>query len=168
MGEAWEITIQDLGKRKAALEEELAEIELTLASLRKLYKVSSIPSHESLRPISPPPLYGGMTLPPTRPSAPNAGRFSSISVRWAVLWLLNDDLTEGASTPEIAQHLLSDGVTSKSTNFNSNVSAVLSAMRDRGEVQQDATKWFLTDDGRQAWSHIRSSRVFNNPNSNIK
>lgn len=157
IGAAWQETYLDLTRRRAMLVAQVEDIDKTLDGLMRLYKIDT--QVATLAPlIQRPAFHDGL-----EGKTPAGGRFSSISVRWAVLWLLHDDLTEGGSTAEIAQRLIEDGVTSKSANFNSNVSAVLSAMRDRGEVRQDASRWILTEDGRQAWSHIRLSRVFNNP-----
>jgi chemotaxis receptor (MCP) glutamine deamidase CheD len=153
----WQETVRDLERRKMSLLQEIEDIEKTLAGLSRVYRFGQstngalaeqalVQQASSESAVTPP------------------ARFGSMSVRWGVLWLLNDDLAHGASTSEIAQKLVEGGVVSKSANFNSNVSAVLSAMRDRGEVLQNASTWLITEDGRQAWTHIRSSRVFLNSN----
>jgi hypothetical protein len=88
-------------------------------------------------------------------------KYALISVRWAIL-----DLLAGSgplSTADIADILKRQGVTTKAANFLNNVSAVLSTTMKIGaqEVQQNPDgKWELTEKGKNAMSHIRTSPKF--------
>jgi len=84
-----------------------------------------------------------------------------MSVRWAVLDLLAE--SEPKTTAEIAEALIAAGVQTKAANFVNNVSAVLSTtMKEaHSEVQQLADgKWQLTENGRSAIEHIRTTPKF--------
>jgi len=88
-------------------------------------------------------------------------KYSLISVRWAILDLLT---TSGPlSTSDIADVLKREGVTTKAANFLNNISAVLSTTMKIGaqEVEQAPDgKWNLTEKGKSAFSHIRTSPKF--------
>jgi pyridoxal/pyridoxine/pyridoxamine kinase len=90
-----------------------------------------------------------------------SNRYATISVRWAILDLLSGS---GALTSaDIADILKREGVTTKAANFQNNISAVLSTTMKTGaqEVQQTLDgKWELTEKGKNAAFHIRSSTKF--------
>jgi hypothetical protein len=90
---------------------------------------------------------------PTQTTGP-VGRFSAISMRWACLWMLAES-QDGLSTSEIARRMREGGKASNAYNFLSTVSAVLSNMKSRGEVDQTGSDWALTLLGHTAWSVIR-------------
>jgi hypothetical protein len=87
-------------------------------------------------------------------------KYAKASVRWAILDLLANSTP--LNTPEIAEILKSEGVTTKAANFTNNVSAVLSStMKGVGEVRQTSDeKWELTEKGRNAIYHIRLTPKF--------
>ena len=84
-----------------------------------------------------------------------------MSVRWAILDLLAE--SEAKTTAEIAEALIAAGVQTRAANFANNVSAVLSSTMKEGhdEVQQlPDGKWQLTENGRSAIEHIRTTPRF--------
>jgi len=91
---------------------------------------------------------------------PSSHKYARISVRWAILDLLNE--SKPLSTAEIADILTREGVTTKAENFLNNVSAVLSStMKAAQEVQATPDgKWELTQNGKNAIFHIRVSPKF--------
>lgn len=89
-------------------------------------------------------------------------KYANMSVRWAILDLLNDS-QKAMTTPEIADALKAAGIPTQAANFANNVSAVLSTtMKERHhEVDQLPTgAWQLTERGRDAIAHIRTTPKF--------
>ncbi len=95
------------------------------------------------------------------PSRPSSKKYAYMSVRWAILDLLAE--SEPKATAEIAEALIMAGVQTKAANFTNNVSAVLSTtMKEQhDEVQQlPDGRWQLTENGRGAIEHIRTTPRF--------
>jgi hypothetical protein len=92
---------------------------------------------------------------------PSPGRrFSVMSVRWAILILL-DEAKSPMSQAELTEALESEGIRAKSkaTNFGNNVSAVLSNMKSpRNEIEVVEGKYEITEKGRSAIHHIKITR----------
>lgn len=84
-------------------------------------------------------------------------RYAGISVRWALLCLMAEHVTEAIGTTEMAEALKAGGVRSSGANFNANVSAVVSDMaRKRAELEAVAEgKYRVTDHGREVWDGIK-------------
>jgi hypothetical protein len=97
---------------------------------------------------------------PLFPLHQNSPKYANISLRWAIL----DVLYESApmSTAELAEALKEAGVQTRAANFANNVSAILSVnVKEKSEVQQlPSGKWQLTDKGRSAIEHIRTTPRF--------
>jgi hypothetical protein len=96
------------------------------------------------------------------PSRPPNRKYTFMSVRWAILDLLID--SKPMATAEIAEALLAAGIQTKAANFANNVSAVLSTtMKEQPHVEvnqlQDG-KWELTESGKRAIEHIRTTTKF--------
>src|SRR5208283_5039521 len=92
---------------------------------------------------------------PLATSRPPNSKYANMSVRWAILDLLND--SEPMTTAEIAEALKAEGVQTRAANFANNVSAVLStSMKEQhSDVRQlHDGKWELTESGRSAIEHI--------------
>jgi hypothetical protein len=92
---------------------------------------------------------------------PTSQKYALISVRWAILDLLTTSAP--LTTADIADILKREGVTTKAANFLNNISAVLSTTMKIGaqEVQQTSDgKWELTEKGKNAAYHIRTSPKF--------
>lgn len=88
-------------------------------------------------------------------------RYARISVRWAILDLLNES-PDGMSTAEIAEALKAGGVQTEAANFANNVSAVLTTtMKSKQEVVSlPDGKWKLSPNGESAIAHIRTTGKF--------
>ena len=88
--------------------------------------------------------------------------FDGMSVRWAILKYYNEFATDadGRGTTEIAEALTSGGVRSGSQNFVANVSAVVSVMKGREELEFVDGKYRLTTRGRETWQTIKTSRKY--------
>lgn len=90
-------------------------------------------------------------------------RYANMSMRWAILDLLNDD---GAmTTAEIAKALEDAGnkERSRAANFANNVSAVLSTTmkEQRKEVEQlPDGRWQLTENGKNSIAYIHTTPKF--------
>jgi hypothetical protein len=93
-------------------------------------------------------------------SRPNQ-KYARVSVRWAILDLLNQ-FPNGMSTSEIAEALKAGGIQSEAANFANNVSAVLStAMKAKQEVLPlPDGKWKLSLIGESAIAHIQTTEKF--------
>lgn len=96
------------------------------------------------------------------PSTAPTKRYSAMSTRWAILDLLAD--SEPKTTAEIADALKAAGIETRAANFANNVSAVLSTTmkeQHKEEVRQLSDgKWELTENGRSAIEHIRTTPKF--------
>ncbi|MGC2639836.1 MAG: hypothetical protein WA294_21815 [Acidobacteriaceae bacterium] len=133
--------LHDLETRRSRCQQELADIEQTISGIRKL-----LAKDASL-----------FTQIPQQMPQP-VGKYSGMSVRWAVLAYLAEEATEPVPTSVIAQALLEGGMTTRGRDFNSNVSAVISVMiRDRGEAENVGNGYRITDNGRAAWAAIQNT-----------
>ena len=103
----------------------------------------------------------GKTMSLFSPSAPLPERlkYAGMSVRWAILNLMADGGVGELTTPLMAEALTAGGVSTKSQNFNANVSAVVSEMRQRREPELEpgvAEGTFrITGHGREVWESIK-------------
>jgi hypothetical protein len=96
----------------------------------------------------------------TTPSRPNQ-KYARISVRWAILDLLNQS-PDGMSTAEIAEALKAGGVQTEAANFANNVSAVLTTtMKAKQEILPlPDGRWKLSLIGESAIAHIQTTTKF--------
>ena len=149
---AHEIVLRDLEEeRNEALQQVVAfnnrvkEINQSISTLRRRLNPDGV-SSSLLSPI---------------PSRLPGKKYAFMSVRWAILDLLAE--SEPKTTAEIAEALIAAGVQTKAANFANNVSAVLSTtMKEQhNEVQQlQEGKWELTENGKSAIEHIRTTPKF--------
>jgi hypothetical protein len=102
----------------------------------------------------------------TTDSVSTGQKYTGMSVRWAILYLLAEHTTSPTGRAEIAKALREGGITSNAQDFASNVSAVLSTMvNERREVEQVQDSGYqITQHGREVWAGIKrtpqwSSRV---------
>jgi hypothetical protein len=144
----YEAVLRDLEDNRQQVQQQLAVLQ---AELKQLHNSISTLS-KRLNPDAPPR--------PLAPPRPQNLKYANISVRWAILDLLND--SQAMATAEIAEALKSAGVQTRAANFANNVSAVLSTtMKEHGEVQSlPDGKWELTENGKQAIGHIRTTPKF--------
>lgn len=101
------------------------------------------------------------------PQAPiTEARFEGISVRWAILSLMTDHTPDGDSlTPaQMSEALVAGGVRSGGVNFAANVSAVVSAMKAKNELEPtgEGGTYRVTAHGRDVWQTIKVSRMYRN------
>jgi hypothetical protein len=137
----------DVQLQISAGQAKLKELNNSISTLRKRLNPDTITSISSS---------GSVT-----PSRPSSDRYAFISVRWAILDLLYD--SQPKTTAEIAEALIAAGVKTKAANFSNNVSAVLSTTlkEEHSEVRQlPDSKWELTENGRSAIEHIRTTPKF--------
>jgi hypothetical protein len=160
MNEHYSAVLGDLRVRREKLEAELRDIEAAIGGLQRLLGESPVIAQPwtGSPVVSPPPSQARQTLK----ASPKA-RFSNISVRWGVLWFLAEDAGEAfVKTGEIASALLEGGYKTEAVRFPNLVSAVLSAMKTKGEVEtsDDGGGYRLTEQGRATWNNIRHGAKF--------
>jgi hypothetical protein len=157
MNEHYAAVLRDLRERRSALDAAIIEVDTAIAALQRMANMS----------------VGGMPVRPVVSIPPGAGktaitvelaaqtRFANMSVRWGVLWQLAEFTEDFAKTGEIAKALLAGGYKSDATRFGNMVSAVLSQMKAKGEVEtNDDGGYRLTEAGRNTWALIRQGHKF--------
>lgn len=151
MNEHYAAVLADLRTRRSQLQSELQDLESAISAINRLCGDQEIvPSYARIAPVM------TNSLEP-RPDA----RYANISVRWAVLWHLAEFASDYEKTGQIANALLAGGYKSDAAKFGNMVSAVLSNMKAKGEVEfvEDAG-YRLSDDGRRTWNLIRQGSKF--------
>lgn len=156
MKEHYMAVLVDLRNQKAKLEAEVQKMDVAIAAIQALMGVSVSPAH----PFIPP-----MPVPYYHAAQPDSGdaahRFAKISVRWAALWHLYDFGDQFQKTGEIAAAILAGGYKSEAGRFGNLVSAVISGMKTKGEVEtNDDGGYRLTAKGRATWELIRQGGKF--------
>jgi hypothetical protein len=136
--------------RELEFKREMEGIEETISGLRKMLASKSQPAL--------------FAVTPQHVAAIPAGKYSNMSVRWAILNLLAEDAVGPMPTGKIAEALNAGGLNSKTgKNFSSNVSAILSVMSNtRGEVESTETGFRLTPNGRAAWEAVKHTPQYAN------
>jgi hypothetical protein len=133
--------LRDLEVRRSRCQQELANLEQTINGIRNLLAKDASLFAQIPQPVAPP-----------------LGKYSGMSVRWAVLAYLAEEAREPVATSVIAQALLDGGLTTRGRDFRSNVSAVISVMiRDRGEAENTENGYRITANGRAAWAAIQKT-----------
>jgi hypothetical protein len=136
-------------KRQAEFRKEMEGIEETIAGLRKM--------------LSSQPQGALFDINPRQVTANPVGKYAGLSVRWAILNLLSEDVDGPLPTSKIAELLTIGGITSQGETFTSNVSAVISDMKNKKhEVESTASGYQLTDTGRVAWDAIKQTHRYAN------
>ncbi|MGA8030153.1 MAG: hypothetical protein WB992_23655 [Bryobacteraceae bacterium] len=132
----------DVHKSVADLQRRLKELDYNIGSLsRRLGIVGTLPGMAN-------------SLNPLQASIAEVQQYGTVSTRWAILLELKKS-TVPMSVQAIADALLAGGMRTKATNFNNNVSAVLSDMKNKNnEVDVIDGKWFLSEVGKSAADHI--------------
>jgi hypothetical protein len=131
----------DVHKEVSTLQRKLKELDYNIGSLSRRLGITPVfPAFSSANPL--------------QSAIAESQRYSTASVRWAVLLELNKSIGP-MSTQEIADALLTGGIRTKASNFNNNVSAVLSDMKtNKNEADVTDGKWALTEIGKSAAEHI--------------
>ncbi len=92
-----------------------------------------------------------------------SGKYSGMSVRWAILNLLAEDAIAPLPTAEVAATLQKGGISSGGKNFGANVSAVLSQMTNgRKETEQAEGGYCISEHGREVWDGIKKTEKYQN------
>ena len=147
----YRVVLDDLRHRRSSLVRELEEIDASINVLQRQGNVSGSNASESGHSLS-------YSLPPTK----NQPNYSHMSVRWAILWLLSDLSPQARKTGDIARALRDGGYpTTMGDRFSNSVSAVLSAMKVKGEVETvEDGAYRITQTGREVWDHISTTDRF--------
>ena len=144
--------LADLRLRRSRLEAEILEID---ALIQNLGRWGSSPAGPA---TSVPAPSAAMEL---AKKVPANQRYSNISVRWAVLWHLTEFVNGDQKTGEIASALLAGGYQSDKPRFGNLVSAVLSTMKAKNEVEIGSDGGYrVSEVGRRNWNHIRHGLKF--------
>jgi hypothetical protein len=160
----YEAMLSELHTKRSYYRRCASDTDQAISGLIKVMQASGmvVPTQETtaLAVIHPSP----QVQPQDRRSAvsthPISHRFGSMSVRWAILLLL-DEAKSDMSTSEIVEALEAGDIRAKSkaVSFNNNVSAVLSDMKSpRAEVEVTDGRYKITDKGRSAINHIKFTR----------
>lgn len=137
MSKHYQAVLNDLEQRRQRCQKELAELDRAIAFMRK-------------------------PLPPQAHSV-YSGKYSNMSVRWAILNLLAEDAVAPMPTSEIAEALQKGGISSRGKSFSSNVSAVLSQMtKEREETEQVGSGYCISEHGREVWEGIKNTEQYQN------
>lgn len=157
MSETYATILAELMRRRDALTAELNGVTSAISSIMPL--VAPETGGATFRPmaqIAHQPT-GGAEAPVPRP----VGDYSHISVRWAALWHLAEFARGPMRNGEIADAIRAGGYHSGAGSFPNAVSAVLSGMRAKGELDGNPDAgYYLTEMGRQIWTAIRQSERF--------
>ncbi len=155
----YQAVLRDLELRRSRCKQELDELDSTIGGIKKL-----LSNQASLFVASPAPSpaanipFRAVAIARAAEVRIDHSRFTGLSVRWAILKLLAENADSHPTAAEIAQALVDGGMNSKGKDFGSNVSAVLSDMKNkRSEVANSAGTWALTVTGRQAWDAIKAT-----------
>lgn len=142
--EQYRAVLDDLMKQRNQLQFRIGEIDSAVAALRRLMPEEEIVVARDSQ----------QALPIV-----HHGRYADMSTRWAILSLLSEHANGPLTTGEIADALRAGGMTSAARNFAGNVSAVLSGMNhEKGEVISGTNGWTISDNGKNAWIHIKAIR----------
>jgi hypothetical protein len=168
MTETYTSILAELRRRRDALAAELRGVEMAIAAILPLAGGESAGGRSTQ-----------LSVPQERPDASatttavvvsdrvaaelvsQVGDYSRLSVRWAALWHLGEFAKGPMRNSEIADAIRAGGYQSSAGSFPNAVSAVLSAMRAKGEIDGNVEiGYFLTDKGRQIWETIKRSERF--------
>jgi len=158
MNEHYTAVLADLRSRRAKLEAELHDVDSAMVGIQRLCGEAPAAGPQPLA-------YSPQLSPPVTPDGASPRRldkrFANISVRWGVLWYLAEDAHGLAKTGEIASALLAGGYKTEAVRFPNMVSAVLSTMKTKGEVEpREDGGYQLTEQGRRAWTAISQGSKF--------
>ena len=155
MNEHYTVVLADLRNRKAKLEAEVHQVDAGIAAILGLLGASERIAQAY---VQPKPNHYPQSA---QPHVDQATRFSNVSVRWAALWYLYELGEQFQKTGEIASAILAGGYKSDAGRFGNLVSAVISGMKAKGEVEtNDIGGYRLTEKGRNTWELIRQGGKF--------
>jgi hypothetical protein len=145
--------LADLRGRRSKLQADLSEIDVAIGAIQRQMQSSAGQPHLPLPELAQNHASGD--------GSKRGGQYANISVRWGVMWRLAEYAPMGERTGEIANALLEGGYESKADRFPNLVSAVLSNMKSKGEVESSEDGGYrLTEQGRQTWALIKHGAKF--------
>jgi hypothetical protein len=144
---AFEIVLHNFELERQAIQQQLSALQSRL----KVVNGGILAVSNRLNPDSPSSNQIQFLRPP-------GDKYATVSHRWAILDLLND--SPAMTTAEIAETLSAAGSRTKSKDFVSTVSAVLSSNMKEEVRQLSDGKWELTATGREAIEYIRTTPKF--------
>ena len=147
MNQHYTAVLADLRERRLRLEGEMRDIDAAIGAISKLAGVAPVSgtAHQEVTPQ-------GNAL--ERP-------FARISVRWATLWHLSEFASGFEKTGQIANALKEGGYETNAAQFGNMVSAVLSTMKTKGEVETNEEGGYrITPNGRHTWELIKQGAKF--------
>ena len=137
----------ELMNRREALTKELAGVSAAIAAIAPLAVDEPDPADLTVVRIVEP--------------VATPGQYAKVSVRWAALWHMAEFATGPMRTYELADAIRLGGYQSDAESFPNAVSAVLSGMRENGEVDGSSDAgYYLTEKGRQTWALIKQGKKF--------
>ena len=151
LSEHYRAVLGDLQERRSLLAAELEQLDASIAVLQRQGNLAlDPPKKPDVSPTYSPRQLGEMA------------NYSHMSVRWATLWYLSGSAGTARKTGDIAKALRDGGYpTTMGDRFSNSVSAVLSAMKTKGEVETtEDGAYCITDNGQAAWDHIMKSARF--------
>lgn len=153
--------LADQEAKRERLLSEVSLIDAFIVSLKVTLGALKPEPQPAPKATAPVPATPGAAVPPPGQTIPEHLIYAGISVRWAVLCLLAEHVTEPQTTGEMATALVAGGVRSSGQNFTANVSAVVSDMaRKRLELSVEDGKYQITPLGKEVWSSIKRSRPY--------
>ena len=151
LGVHYEAVLADLKRQRAVLAEQVDILDKTIAGIQRTLPGGPLPS--------PPILLNSLGNEQLRMVDINQ-RFAHISVRWGAIWHLAESV-EPQKTGEVTAALMKGGYRYNGKTFANSVSAVLSTMKAKGEVEPVGDDGYrLTAHGRTVWDAIRNSERF--------
>jgi hypothetical protein len=161
MADTYTSILAELVKRREAITVELRGVNAAIAAILPLVGGESAASRLTQ------PAVNIDIVPVIRPTTahvtatPRVGNYSRLSVRWAALWHLAEFAQGPMRNAEVADAIRSGGYHSGASSFPNAVSAVLSSMRSKGEIDgSPEAGYYLTDKGREIWETIKRSDRF--------
>jgi hypothetical protein len=158
MTETYTSILAELMRRRDALTLELSGVNAAIEAIRPLLQGESYAPSSVARSSQPHPVAN--VIPSAAPT-PQIGNYANLSVRWAALWHLAEFARGPMRNAEVAEAILAGGYHSGAGSFPNAVSAVLSGMRSKGEIDGNPEiGYYLTDKGKEIWHTIRRSERF--------
>jgi hypothetical protein len=156
MNEHYAAVLEDLKSRRIpitteieSLSKKLSEIDLLISGINNMSV--DVPSSDTISLLDPFP----------SPSMP----YVLMSMRWAILYMLVEHTDTALTSAEIGSRLIKGGF-NESSNFNSKVSAILSQMLVRTEVEKAEMGWVSSKHGEDVWKNIKIGDKFKNRHLN--
>lgn len=159
--ESYAAVLADIRERRMRLSLEIRDLDAAITGIERIAGAAApVPS------LSPTSTSAPSLQPPPNTARGTEGDYSRISVRWAVLWHLTEFATRPEKTAEIAEAITKGGYKSDAGKFGNFVSAVLSTMKNKGEVLATEDGGFvITEAGQQTWRAIRQGAKFRDATS---